>query len=68
MNCGAVDEEGAPARKKTGGHDMHCIHPGDLIPYTRKPMFLIIDSPTASSFKVRLLIPLYRVTFICYNM
>jgi len=31
--------------------DMHCLHPGDLYPYTRKPLFLIIDSDNSSSFR-----------------
>ncbi|XP_064616454.1 protein SCAI-like isoform X2 [Liolophura sinensis] len=29
----------------------HCLHPGDLYPYTRKPLFLIIDSDNSSSFQ-----------------
>ncbi|XP_067947782.1 protein SCAI-like isoform X2 [Watersipora subatra] len=51
LNCGGKDEDSAPVRKRIGGHDMHCFFPGDIIPYTRKPLFLILDSPTASSFK-----------------
>jgi hypothetical protein len=28
------------------------LHPGDLVPYTRKPLFLIVDSPTALAYEV----------------
>ncbi|KAG0313120.1 hypothetical protein BGZ97_010512 [Linnemannia gamsii] len=28
----------------------HCLHPGDLIPFTRKPMFLIVDSSNSTAF------------------
>ncbi|KAK3840303.1 MAG: protein SCAI [Linnemannia elongata] len=28
----------------------HCLHPGDLIPFTRKPMFLIVDSSNSVAF------------------
>ncbi|KAF9916205.1 hypothetical protein BX616_004341 [Lobosporangium transversale] len=28
----------------------HCLHPGDLLPFTRKPMFLIVDSDNSSAF------------------
>ncbi|KAF9094064.1 hypothetical protein BGX23_002558 [Mortierella sp. AD031] len=28
----------------------HCLHPGDLIPFTRKPMFLIVDSNNSVAF------------------
>lgn len=28
------------------------LHPGDLYPYTRKPLFLICDSDNSSAFQV----------------
>jgi hypothetical protein len=28
------------------------LYPGDLIPFTRKPMFLIVDSNNSWAFKV----------------
>ncbi|KAF9418564.1 hypothetical protein BGZ94_009661 [Podila epigama] len=28
----------------------HCLHPGDLLPFTRKPMFLIVDSSNSIAF------------------
>ncbi|XP_023248332.1 protein SCAI [Copidosoma floridanum] len=27
-----------------GGKDHHCIYPGDLYPFTRKPLFIVVDS------------------------
>jgi hypothetical protein len=30
----------------------HCLHPGDLLPFTRKPMFLIVDSNNSVAFAV----------------
>ncbi|NP_001145368.1 uncharacterized protein LOC100278709 [Zea mays] len=29
----------------------NCIYPGDLIPFTRRPLFLVIDSSTSYAFK-----------------
>lgn len=46
------------ARKVLEGSDAeqqsisHCLHPGDLIPFTRKPMFLIVDSSNSVAFAV----------------
>jgi hypothetical protein len=31
--------------------EMHCLHPGDLYPFTRKPLFIIIDSDNSSAFE-----------------
>ncbi|OWF49719.1 protein SCAI-like isoform X1 [Mizuhopecten yessoensis] len=40
-------------RNKRSGtlKEMHCLHPGDVYPYCRKPMFLIIDSDNSSAFQ-----------------
>ncbi|KAL7980903.1 hypothetical protein Chor_002057 [Crotalus horridus] len=38
--------------------EMHCLHPGDLYPFTRKPLFVIVDSSNSVAYKVRL----FRVT------
>ncbi|KAF9538366.1 hypothetical protein EC957_006881 [Mortierella hygrophila] len=44
------------ARKVLEGSDAeqqsisHCLHPGDLVPFTRKPMFLIVDSSNSVAF------------------
>ncbi len=32
--------------------DSHCIYPGDLFAFTRKPLFLIVDSPNSVAFQV----------------
>uniref|UniRef100_A0A1J3CBG2 Protein SCAI n=1 Tax=Noccaea caerulescens TaxID=107243 RepID=A0A1J3CBG2_NOCCA len=34
-----------------GGSGSNNLYPGDLIPFTRKPLFLIIDSDTSRAFK-----------------
>ncbi|RWS28592.1 protein SCAI-like protein [Leptotrombidium deliense] len=31
--------------------DMHCLYPGDLYPFLRKPFFLIVDSDNSSAFQ-----------------
>lgn len=31
------------------------LHPGDLYPFTRKPLFIIVDSSNSVAYKVRLL-------------
>lgn len=54
-------------RKFTADKDMeptaliHCLHPNDLIPFTRKPMFLIIDSTNSTTFKVLFLSVIIRI-------
>lgn len=30
---------------------VHCLHPADLIPFTRKPLFLIVDSNNSVEFR-----------------
>ncbi|XP_014285736.1 protein SCAI isoform X2 [Halyomorpha halys] len=38
---------------KKGAHtkDMHCLYPGDLYPFTRKPFFVIVDSDNSFVFQ-----------------
>lgn len=38
---------------KKGVHlkDMHCLHPGDIYPFTRRPLFVIIDSDNSFAFQ-----------------
>ncbi|KAL5705411.1 hypothetical protein ACHQM5_023716 [Ranunculus cassubicifolius] len=36
--------------KGSGGSN--CLYPGDMIPFTRRPLFLIIDSDNSHAFKV----------------
>ncbi|XP_069744443.1 protein SCAI isoform X4 [Narcine bancroftii] len=31
--------------------EMHCLHPGDFFPFTRKPLFLIVDSSNSIAYK-----------------
>ncbi|XP_015681614.1 protein SCAI [Protobothrops mucrosquamatus] len=31
--------------------EMHCLHPGDLYPFTRKPLFVIVDSSNSVAYK-----------------
>ncbi len=41
-----------PVRGKTAAHykEPHCLYPGDLYPYTRRPLFIIIDSDNSFVF------------------
>ena len=39
-------------KKSFNFKEAHCIYPGDLIAFTRKPLFLIIDSTTSAAFQV----------------
>lgn len=34
-----------------------CLYPDDLVPFTRKPLFLVIDSQNSSAFLVRDSVP-----------
>ncbi|PIK40208.1 hypothetical protein BSL78_22956 [Apostichopus japonicus] len=38
-------------RKSVLLKDANCIHPGDLYPFTRRPLFLVVESPTSDSFR-----------------
>ncbi|MFT7817537.1 protein SCAI isoform X3 [Arapaima gigas] len=31
--------------------EMHCLHPGDLFPFSRKPLFIIVDSSNSTAYK-----------------
>ncbi|CAG2180636.1 unnamed protein product [Oppiella nova] len=31
--------------------DMHCLYPGDLYPFLRRPVFLIVDSDNSTAFQ-----------------
>ncbi|XP_066517917.1 protein SCAI [Hoplias malabaricus] len=31
--------------------EMHCLHPGDLYPFTRKPLFVVVDSSNSRAYK-----------------
>jgi hypothetical protein len=47
-----VTDAGVPARGKTVAHfkEPHCLYPGDLYPFTRRPLFIIIDSDNSFVF------------------
>ncbi|XP_078488918.1 protein SCAI [Ciona intestinalis] len=43
-------EDDTSVRKQSTLKNMHCIHPADLYPFTRKPMLIIVDSDNANAF------------------
>ncbi|XP_070497595.1 protein SCAI isoform X3 [Chironomus tepperi] len=45
-------DSAVPARGKTVAQykEPHCLYPGDLYPYTRRPLFIIIDSDNSFVF------------------
>ena len=50
---GATEKQSDVNTKKISHFkDVHCIYPGDLYPFTRKPLFLIVDSPNSGAFQV----------------
>lgn len=38
-------------KRTTGGKEPHCLYPGDLYPYTRKPLFVVVDSDNSFVFQ-----------------
>ncbi|XP_025117452.1 protein SCAI isoform X3 [Bubalus kerabau] len=43
---------GDAIHKRNQSHkEMHCLHPGDLYPFTRKPLFIIVDSSNSVAYK-----------------
>ncbi|XP_028664973.1 protein SCAI [Erpetoichthys calabaricus] len=43
---------GETVHKRNQSHkEMHCLHPGDLYPFTRKPLFVIVDSSNSVAYK-----------------
>ncbi|XP_053473544.1 protein SCAI isoform X3 [Ictalurus furcatus] len=45
VNCEAVQ------KRNQAQKEMHCLHPGDLYPFTRKPLFIIVDSSNSTAYK-----------------
>lgn len=43
------------------------LHPGDLYPFTRKPLFIIVDSSNSVAYKVRFLKAATRMTGYSVN-
>jgi len=46
-NCG-----GGLLLSSRGNRGLNTVYPGDIIPFTRKPLFIIIDSANSNMFKV----------------
>ncbi|XP_036018192.1 protein SCAI isoform X1 [Mus musculus] len=43
---------GDAIHKRNQSHkEMHCLHPGDLYPFTRKPLFIVVDSSNSVAYK-----------------
>lgn len=58
-------ENGIANRGKSSGFkEPHCLYPGDLYPFTRRPMFIIIDSDNSFVFQH---IPRYIFTIFSRN-
>ncbi|KAF7410091.1 hypothetical protein HZH68_004472 [Vespula germanica] len=38
-------------KRPTGGKEPHCLYPGDLYPFTRKPLFVVVDSDNSFVFQ-----------------
>lgn len=45
----AIESSGVSIRGKSL-KEPHCLYPGDLYPYTRRPLFIIIDSDNSFVF------------------
>lgn len=41
----------APQQRLAGGKEPHCLYPGDLYPFTRKPLFVVVDSDNSFVFQ-----------------
>lgn len=50
----------APSQKRLEFSGSNCLYPGDLIPFTRRPLFLIIDSDISYAFKAGLSILVHK--------
>ncbi|KAH8850974.1 Protein SCAI isoform 2 [Schistosoma japonicum] len=48
------EQEFSVKPKSSNFKEPHCIHPGDLLLYTRKPLFLIVDSDNSTTFRVKI--------------
>lgn len=38
-------------KRISGGKEPHCLYPGDLYPFTRKPLFVVVDSDNSFVFQ-----------------
>jgi hypothetical protein len=51
-NGGVATSSRKPVDKTDPSDRTHCLHPADLVPFTRKPLCLIIDSDNSTAFAV----------------
>jgi hypothetical protein len=52
----AINQQRKAAEKDSDNTALvHCLHPHDLLPFCRKPLFVVVDSTNSSAFKVSLL-------------
>lgn len=47
--CNKRDPE--HGKRPAGCKDPHCVYPGDLYPFTRKPLFVVVDSDNSFVFQ-----------------
>ncbi|XP_019887713.2 protein SCAI isoform X1 [Ooceraea biroi] len=47
--CSKRDPE--HGKRPAGGKEPHCLYPGDLYPFTRKPLFVVVDSDNSFVFQ-----------------
>ncbi|KAL0606353.1 LOW QUALITY PROTEIN: Protein SCAI [Plecturocebus cupreus] len=60
---------GDAIHKRNQSHkEMHCLHPGDLYPFTRKPLFIIVDSSNSVAYKDEYWMPVFIYLFIYFEM
>jgi len=51
MNHKKAGNEEAARRPRTNLKDVHCLYPEDLVPFSRKPLMIIVDSSNSHAFK-----------------
>ena len=45
------EPEHGKQQRLQGGKEPHCLYPGDLYPFTRKPLFVVVDSDNSFVFQ-----------------
>lgn len=45
---------------------LNCIYPSDFVPFTRRPLFLIIDSDNSEAFKASLMLCIFDIMSFTY--
>ncbi|CAG8655096.1 4260_t:CDS:10, partial [Dentiscutata heterogama] len=67
---GVVTNSRKPADKTDGSDNsglINCLHPNDLVPFTRKPLCIIVDSNNSTAFAVWLISCSYHINFYAYS-